>query len=244
MTLTTLTSKVYFYTKSNSTSFPTADVNQAINNAMERVVSLIMGSDSRWQFDDANQTDLPIAITGLVANQKDYSLSTSQLSLDRVEILTPSSVWNLIAPIDQHDVRGLSLSSYMGSAGIPLQYDKVANSVFLYPTPNYTQSASLKLYFTRGPVALASGSDVPGFNSLFHILLALWPSYDYAVANGLANANQLFVEIERAEKSLIDFYGQRSRDERPRMNVSTNPFGNTQGSISGILTSRYSDTNK
>ena len=47
-----------------------------------------MGADDRWQFDDTNHTDYPIATTNLVANQRTHVLSVSHLRITRVEIKT------------------------------------------------------------------------------------------------------------------------------------------------------------
>lgn len=243
MQLTDLQNKVYLLTKTNSSQWGTSqtDLNAAINNAVERVAQLIDKSDSRWQWDDNNQTDLPVATTALVSGQQDYTLATTHLTIDRVELKDSASNWTLLAPIDQHDIADQPLTSYLGTSGIPLQYDKYGRTIMLYPTPNYSLSAALKIYFTRGPVTLSSGSDIPGFNSLFHDLICYWVAYEYALANGWANANGFFNAIQLKEQSIYDFYGMRSRDERPRMTLSSNA---TIGTRSGILGGGASDSNK
>lgn len=236
-------SKVYLLTKTNSTSFPNADLVILANNAMERVASLINRADRRWQWDDTNQSDLPIATTTITSGQQDYAIATAHLSLDRVEIKDSSGAWHLLRPIDQHDVRYQALGAYRSTNGLPQEYDIIGNSIFLYPTPNYTQAASLKVHYTRAPVAFVAGDTTatPGFNSLFHDLIPLWVSYEYALANGLKNANQLFVEIVRKEEELEKFYGSKNRYERPRMSVSTN---RGYGSESGRLSWGGNDSNK
>lgn len=241
MNLTALQSKVYLLTKTNSTSFESSDLNQALNNALERIVQLINIADQRWEWDDTNQTDLPNATTDLVSGQQDYSLSTSFLSIDRVEVKDSAGNWWLLRPVDQHDVRYVALANYYPNQGRPIEYDKLANTIFLYPTPNYAGTASLKLYFTRAPVALVNGSDIPGINSLFHDLLAYQVAYEYAIANGLDSANGFFTIIEQKEQSLKDFYNQRSRDERPRFGISTN---GKSTAVSGVIGSIWGDSNR
>lgn len=246
MTYSDIKSLVYFYTKTNSTSLPDATMVILANRALERVVSLINRADSRWEFEDTNQTDLPIATTTITSGQQDYSLATSHLSINRVEIKDTGGKWHLLRPIDRNTVTQEALAEYLGT-GTPLEYDKIGSSVFLYPIPNYTQAASLKLYFTRGPIAFDSGdtTDEPGFNSLFHKLVPLWASYDYALANGLKNANQIFEEIVRMEDEVQKFYGMRSRDERGRMIVGTNPpTGGSLGNQSGRIGYGGGDSNR
>lgn len=235
-------SKARFLTSTNSNSFTDADIVVLANNAVEHIESLINKADDRWEFDDSNQTDLPVATTSLVINQKDYSLATSHISIDRVEVKDTSGYWWLLKPIDQHDVRYTALAQYYPTTGRPLEYDKLANSIFLYPTPNYSQAASLQIYFTRPPVAFVVGDTTaqPGFNPLFHDLIAYWVAYEFAVANGKSNVNTLFQAIQTKEQTLYDFYGQRSRDERPRMNVSTNGM---PVNMSGVLGTIQKDSN-
>lgn len=227
MTITDIVSKIYFLTKTNSASFPSADMLVLINNAYDRVASLIMQSDGRWQWDDSNQPavdqgdgtgGLPIATTALVANQQDYSFAVTHLEVTRVELKDTSGNWYLLRPFDQNDVK-TSFTQLSSVAGIPREYDKLGSSIFLLPPPSYSQSASLKLWVKRPPVYFTSaevttGTKKPGFNALYHDLVPLWASYDYAMANGLPNANQLQVEIQRKEDALTSDYNTRSKDEQ------------------------------
>lgn len=211
--------KTYFLTNTNASSFPIAQLTVEANNAYERVVSLILQSDGRWQWDDTNYTDLPIATTGLVADQQDYSLSVTHLEITRVELLDQTGNWQLLKPFDQVQLFNSSLTDFMKSSGTPMYYDKLANSILLYPKPNYTQSASLKLYFKRPPsLFVVSDTDkVPGFNSLYHDLIPLWAAFNYATANGLSNASLLMNQITQKEDALKEDYALRAKDEHIRL---------------------------
>lgn len=219
MQYTDIKNKIYFLTSTNSTSFSDATLVLEANNAMERIVSLINSADGRWQFDDANNTDIPIATTDLVANQQDYSLTTSHLEITRAEIKDSNGNWNKLQPIDQSDVYNQSLTDFMKTAGLPIYYDKLGNSLFLYPKPNYSQTASLKLFFERGPNNFVSNdtTKIPGFNSLFHDLIPLWVAYNFALANGKANATSLMTEIQQRELALQEYYALRAHDEPIRL---------------------------
>lgn len=228
MTISDINTKISFLTKTNTTSFPAADRLILVNNAYNRISSLILRADSRWQWDDTNQTDLPIATTTLTTSQQDYSLATTHLTIDRVEVKDTAGNWHRLTQIDQQLLKrgeSTALAAYQSTTGTPSEYDLVGNSLFLYPAPNYTQAASLKIYFTRGPVEFTSaevttGTKVPGFNSLFHDLIPLWVAFDYATANGMPTASGFFASIQRLEQQIADFYGMRNRDERPQLTVS------------------------
>lgn len=229
-------SLVYLKTKTNITSLPNASLNLYTQPAEDHVVALINRFDSRWQFDDGNYIDFPIATTQINSGQQDYSLATSHLSIDRAEIKDSSGAWHLLKPIDQQDDRLNALD--VVATGLPKEYDKTSNSAFLYPIPDYTSTAALKLYFTRGPLKYdytantnagqftdgtgsGASSDIPGFNSLFHDLIPTWASYNFAINNGQRSAAGFLGEIQLKEQSLEEFFGNRNRDYTPRLRPST-----------------------
>jgi hypothetical protein len=229
MTISDINNKVYFLTKTNSTALAAADLLILVNNAYERIASLIMQSDGRWQWDDSNQTDLPIATTSLVADQNDYSLAVTHLQIERVEVKNSDGIWGVVDPIDRSDIGDMPLNEYFKNSGIPDKYDILGSSIFLWPAPNYSQSASLRIYFKRAPALFTStevttGTKVPGFNSLYHDLIPLWASYDYALANGLPNANQLLQEIVRKEDALKKDFSFRQPDDRKRITMAPISF--------------------
>lgn len=240
MTISDIVNRIYFLTGTSGDtsasvkgSYPNADVLLAVNSALRNVSSKILMSDLRWRWDDSNQTDLPIATAALVTDQQDYSISTTQLLIERVEIKDESGNWHLLKPIDQSllkDDREKAMTEYRETAGTPVEYDLVGESIFLYPKPDYSQAASLKIHFARGPVEYADsdiwtdytldGTQTPGFNTLFHDLIALWPAYEYCQQFHRERANWLFAEIQQMEKILIEFYTKRNNDVRPRFTIS------------------------
>lgn len=226
MTYTDILNKIYFLTKTNSTSFPIADITILANNAMERVASLIMQADGLWQYDDTNQTDLPIATTTLTSAQQDYTISNTHLAIERVEVKDTSSNWRKLSQIDKSEYQDVSLSQAFPSNGAPLYYDIQGSSLLLYPAPDYTQAASLKVYYKRGPSLFTTADTTknPGFNSLYHDLIPLWVAYDYAVANGLPTANGFLAEILRKEDALKRDFSLRNKDNPPRLTVSYSSF--------------------
>lgn len=245
-TFADIKNRVYFLTGTDSNSYSNANLTLAIGRALEHVVSLINHSDARWQFDDSNHSDLPMATLTITSGQQQYSLATSHLTIDRIEVKDSFGNWTRLTPLDQQDVKrdrtqAIALGettpstgrsgAYQATAGLPNEYDVMGIAFFLFPVPNYTQTKSIRVYFTRAPLlfdyatgqftdSTGSTSSSPGFNSLFHDLISLWASYDYAFAFGKQNANAIFNEILRKEQELVEFYGGRNRDERPHMSPS------------------------
>ena len=217
MTIADIVNRIYFLTKTTADDFSSADMLISINNAYDRVASLIIKVDGRWQWDDTNQTDLPIATTALVSGQSDYSLATSHLEITRVELKDQGGNWSFLNPIDQNDVK-IALNQF-ATSGTPIAYDKLGSSVFLYPIPNYSQDASLKLYFQRGPdkfdsSQVTAGTKQPGFSSLYHDLIPLWTAYDYWLVNDPSMTTRILNQITMLEDAIRDDYSSRSKDEQ------------------------------
>ena len=225
----------------DTTAYPLADKTRNVNNWYDRVVSLILQSDARWEWDDINQTDLPIATTALVQNQKDYGLDAAvQYKIARVEILDRNGDGKKLKPISEQDRRRVAMSEYKETAGTPVEYDLDGNSIFLYPKTDYSKSLGLKIYFQRGASYFTSSdtTKVPGFNEMFHRILTYGPAYDFALANGLQSKITIFrTEIDKLEEALKTFYADRHRDSKLRMRVERTNYGETNDYSSG----HYSD---
>lgn len=228
MTITDIVNDTYRRTKTNSASFVAADMLIMINNAYNRVVSLVIKADGRWEWDDSNQTDLPIATATITSAQQDYTMSTAHLNVDRVEVKDSSGTWRQLQPYDNRDYNGSSISTLNAITGIPQQYDLIGQSIFLLPVPSYTQVSSLKIFYKRGPAEFTSaevstGTKQPGFASLFHELIPLWVSFNYAVENGLSSASGFLAEIQRKEAEIPQFYGKRDKDDPALMSMKPLP---------------------
>lgn len=202
-----------------TTKYSTADITVSANRALDRAVGLIRQSEGRWQWDDSNNTDLPIATTGLVADQQDYSLDATHYRIERIEVKDTSGNWTKVQPIDKADLFDTSITDFLSGGGTPTYYDKVGNSIFLYPTPSYTQSASLKVFYERGPSYFTTSdtTKTPGINALFHRLIPLWCAYDYAFINQMEIKKDLEKEIFKIESELQEYYSQRDRDEKIKL---------------------------
>jgi hypothetical protein len=196
-----------------------ADFTNRINRAYDKLATIIMSVDNRWQWDDRNYTtSLPIAETDLVNGQKDYVLSLEHLRIISVQV--KDSAGNLITakPIDIHDPEGRAMYDESPTAvlGIPTHYDKFGDVLRLYPTPNYDATDGLIVHFQRPPSYFATTDTTksPGVASIFHRFLSLDASADYAISHSLKNKNDLFSMVESMKKEVMDWYAKRSKDEQ------------------------------
>lgn len=194
-----------------------------INRGMDRGVQLIERADGRWQWDDTNQTDYPIATTNLVSGQRDYTFATSHIEIIKVEIKDESGNWTYLTPIDIKDQTYPLEETYEDDAQ-PRFYDKLANSLFLYPSPNYNSTNGLKIFYKRGPSYFTTSdtTKTPGLNPLFNVYPAIYACRDYAVEQRLTVAGDMQALLGQMESDMIDSYARRGLDERGKIRIRAN----------------------
>ena len=214
---------------SDDTSYPRVAKTSRVNGAYEEVVGkIITVADGTWQFDDTSYTDLPIGTTTLVNAQQDYAFATAHLAIERVEVKDASGNYVKLTPLDETQVT-VALTEYQKSNGMPTEYAKKGNSIFLYPIPatgSVTMAAGLKVYFQRTASLFtvvsttAADTTVPGFASPYHTLLAFKASTTYLATYKKDRLPWCMSEITRLETDMLAFYSRRTKDERPRLTVS------------------------
>tara|TARA_Y100000296_G_C5122078_1_gene230947 strand:- start:280 stop:1014 length:735 start_codon:yes stop_codon:yes gene_type:complete len=196
-----------------------------INEAYFEITSLIIVSDGRWQFDDTNQTNQPVATTDLVADQRDYSVLSSLplttqdwLEVDRIEILNRGGIWTRLPSRDKRDVQGPIEEIYKVSAQ-PVFYDFEGTSIQFYPAPNYNSTGGIRIWFKRAPLLFASTDTTkkPGFASLFHRILPYSASISYLITKDMGRAKSLELKMEAMKARMQDHYNRRDKYEIPRL---------------------------
>lgn len=224
----------YFECNADATSYPIADVTRNANNALDTVVTLILGADSRWQFDSTNATDIPIGTTALVSGQQDYSFASEFIVIKSIECSDSQGNWTKLIPIDNYDEE-VALSQFQTVNGVPKYYDKVGESIILYPAPNYsiaptdTPAGGLRAYFQRNIDYFVAGDTVkkPGFAEHLHKYISLSCAHVYACAKDLPKQNSLKSRMRYYEGNKLEggndagaiatFYAYRELDFKKKL---------------------------
>lgn len=184
----------YFEVNADATTYPIADLTRNANAALDNVVTLILGADQRWQFDSTNSTDLPIGTTDIVSGQQDYSFDEEYLVIKSIEIADASGKWTRLIPIDNMSLdEREALSGFETVNGTPMYYDKMGDSILLYPAPNYNYTAGLRAYFQRKIDYFVASDTIkePGFAKHLHKYIPLYCAYVYACAKDLVKQSVL-----------------------------------------------------
>jgi len=215
----------------DSTQWATSNITNSTNNWLDRIFNYGVGIDRNFQLDDTNHTKLPIGTTNLIADQSTYSFLTDQdgnriTNITRIDVLNSAGNWTQLKKIDAKEIVG-ALDEYKKTAGIPQEYDLVADNVVkLYPKPIANVAEGIKYYFQRTPSYLLATDTTkqPGVASFLHRGFVVASAYDGAVALGLPNLNALAVELQKEEGKMRDYFSLRNTDSKKRMipNVGNN----------------------
>lgn len=196
----------------NSVSFPIKEKTLYANQACRLIWSWIHEAYGGWMYDDNNNTDFPEATTTLNADQADYALPTEASFINGVSIKDEGGIWHKLQPITLEQIQDIeSESEFMKTSSIPLYYRMLAKSIKLYPAPNYTQAASLKIHETReiSGFSITDTTKKPGFDSQYHEAVPTYMALQYAKINGLSNKNDLMNDWLVYEKIIKSDYRRR-----------------------------------
>lgn len=213
-----------------SASYADAVLLRRLNASNEDMVSEIINADGTWQFDDRNFTTNPIGVGTLIAGQSSYSFANDFLDIENIKIQDINGNWRIIDPIDQSQT-DVALEQYLKVDGMPACYDKIGNTIKLYPAPSasvVTLVGGLKVQFKRTADLfttddLAAGTKQPGF-ALNHIILAYKIALPYASSYKKDRVAYLMAEIKRLRDEIIRHYSTRERDKRKVMSNKTISF--------------------
>jgi hypothetical protein len=201
----------------------TAHANMASRDAWQRIFKV----NGNWQYDDANQTDLPQATTDLASGTGTYALPSTALAVKRLEVMDSNDEWTTLQPITLEEIP--TLGEFLTETNdVPRYYRLTGNTIEVFPKPNYNSTAGLKCFFDRGSVAFANDdtTQAPGFASEFHDYIPVVASIEYLKVKQPNDATlaMLREDRERIGTNLEKFYGQRFKDKKPRVGRAYSNF--------------------
>ena len=202
----------------DTSSYPIRDKTRNLNEWYRRANTWIWDAVGTWEYDDSNFTDLPIATGTLVFDRQDYTLPSTAQKIERIEIKDNSGNWRRITAIDKSQV-DVALTEYYEDSSMPIFYDLMGNSLFLYPKPGtgfVATTSALKVYFSRGISAFSTGdsSTTPGFSENFHRILSLGAALDYALGKNMdqQRITNIRTQLIDMKTEIQEFYAGRHRE--------------------------------
>ena len=211
---------ITFLTGASLTEYPIADRTRNINEWSRKVLVKILTSQDEWDFDDSNHTDFPILSGNLVSGQRDYSLplsSEGMLQIKSVEI-SDGSKFYLAKTIDKSEQRLAVSNDDIDSLYTKSEprYDLQYGSLFVYPLPSSNVANGLKIWINRdiSPFTASDTTKTPGFDPVFHQILSLGASYEWAKSRGAKNMAVLKSDLAEMFEALGDYYSKKQQDRQ------------------------------
>lgn len=207
-----------------STTSELKQITRACNEANKKIWTWIFESYGGWQYDDSNNTNLPVATADLVANQVKYTLPSAALSVRALEYKNSNGDWHKIdsLPIDlvnQHT----SEKEWQDSPSEPRWYSVLNGIIKLYPASDTARNQALRIQFDRGSTTFASTdtTKTPGFASEFHEAVSVGASYYIATNKSLKQVGLLRERWVDFENRIKSYYAKRWQEEfPPKMRVN------------------------
>lgn len=234
MTFSELNSDILFLTGTDASSYLIADRTRNINSWYHKTITMVLESQTDWQFDDINHTDFPVATTPLVALQRDYDLPASLklLNVKRVDITYDGTNYYRAIPFDPGMTSDGLGSDTNTDARFSLNtpgYDLLGQSVLIYPratAAQVTAGAKLRIEFMRevDEFSVSDTTQEPGIDEPFHRILSVGAAFDYALARGLSNKNDLFALLQDYEGRLKTYYGKKQDSEPLVLKFNTESY--------------------
>jgi len=205
---------VHFLCGTTSASFPLADITRNVNIEYDNVARLIWESDNTWNFDDSNNTDLPIAFRTVANASATYLIPTTALRVEQVEIKDGGGNWQKLRPITYGDL-SISPEEYLTGGGTPIYYLLDGTQISLYPAPrtgDVTMSSGMAVRLSQNVTQFPTSATTtePGYARPFHRLLSYGSSLDFIQDN--QQRQFLLAQKARLENGLVKFYQKRGAE--------------------------------
>jgi len=212
----------------DTTTLPFSQFFRSANTKLRDLSFVLWKNSSDWEFDDSNYTTLPMATCNLVADQQDYSIPTTALSIERVEVKGSDGNFRTLKQIDKSEETLTPHLERYATGGLPIEYDIVGNSLLLFPTPSASQvttTAGLRVYVSRdiSEFATTDTTKEPGIPKMFHPAISYGVAYEFSIGKNMNQQIQqnLQFNIRKYERMLNEFIAKRNKDRRVRIRPRT-----------------------
>lgn len=221
--LTGIVEDITFLLGLDTNAFSLKDRTRCVNERYRAILQTIFECSGGWKFMDDNTSDastgVPYADQTITSGTGLYVLPTGSLTIDGVEIKNSGGTWERLTPISHEDFLNMGGDALFNSNSTPRYYMLQGDVLRLLSTPNYTQAASLRIFFSQdiSTFAYTDTTKVPGFAVMFHRMLSVGAALDYAMTRAgmeskAANLSNVWNDYMFR---LREFYSKRFKDMSP-----------------------------
>lgn len=214
-------SDITFWTGIDTNAFKINDRTRSVNEAFRKVWTIIRQCYAGFMFIDNNvsntTTGVPYADQTITSGTELYALPSDALTINSVWIKNSGGTWERMEPLSHEQFYAIGGDATFTTNAVPHFYLLQGDVIRIKATPNYTQSASLRIFFDPdiSPFVATDTTKVPGFDIPFHRMLSIGASLDYAITKGLAKKADLQEIWVDYENRLREHYSNRWKDRLP-----------------------------
>ena len=149
------------------------NITRRFNLALDSYFDIAQDAAGNWPFDDVNQTDSGISTQDIVSGTNKYKISSftgSAVNIHGVTILDSNGT--LRTPSKENFLEVDFETDYSTTyTGTPSYYLLYGNWIYLRPSPNYSETAGLRVYSDRTPLYMlpADTTKEPGVPKKHHL---------------------------------------------------------------------------
>ncbi|NCN26049.1 hypothetical protein GW915_00605 [bacterium] len=219
MNVQTIKSDIDFLCGSTSATYLDADKMRNVNICYHDVARSIWEADGTWTYDDANNTDSPIAYRTITASSASYLIPTTAIRVEGVEVKDGAGHWQKLKPLDYHTL-SVSPEEFLKTPGMPIYYQLEGTQVRLFPPPGtgyatFVSGMAVRLSREVTELAVTATTTTPGFPASFHRILSLSAALDFVQDN--QQRQFLLLQKARLEKGLANFYSKRGAEYKSQI---------------------------
>ena len=203
-TLADIKKNVLFLTRTVEAQYKADELLRNINAGYDDLVLQIWKADSTWRYDEGID-HLPIAVTNLVKDQRDYQLPTEARRVERVEVEIDGDVRTLTPIVDTQ------VLNHKDNSGIPSHYYIKGRSLYLFPVANKAVEGGLSVYLSKSVTPLVEDEDEVKVDREFSRYPAFSAVRDWYFSTKQTREYQKALnEIDRIKQDIVGFYGSRN----------------------------------
>ena len=205
--------------ETDATQYSTITFIGLANRALDKArIRIMKAMNYRFNADDQNFTTLSIGTTDVPANQDHISIADDHLTVRRLRIKDKQGKWKTLTPTDRRDLRDDELEA----TGEPEKYDKMGQSIFFHPIPDYSTEAELEFDRSSSYFAENDTAKTPGIAEPWHPYVALFAAKEYMLANEISKFQAIDNAVKELDADLEIHYRDRDKSEAPAMTPENN----------------------
>lgn len=192
-----------------------------VNEKNREVLSWIQQSSYSWQYDDQNQTDLPVSTAELRSGRQKYQLDSEMLTVRNIKIKDKGGNYVELNRTNE-------LPTKESGSGVPSSFVLMGRTIIFDKTPDYTQADGIRVQHDRDVVEFTTSDTTatPGFAPHLHRGLAIGASYIWLQIHrpGAADTREQQQAWQDFEQRVRDFYQFQDIDNPPKIDTVYHSF--------------------